>query len=685
MARTLLRHASKLAANDVGARGYNNAMAGMIKRSVIDEVRDRARIEDVVGDYVSLRTAGVGSMKGLCPFHDEKTPSFHVRPHVGRWHCFGCGEGGDAINFVERIEHVSFVEAIEFLARKTGVTIEYEDDGRGAKKRGPSEVTRGRLIDAHRVAVEFYVKALATDEGKAGRTMLAERGFDQAAIDHFCVGYSPNSWDGLLKELRRRGFTEKEISASGLVSQGNRGVYDRFRGRLMWPIRSITGDPIGFGARKLDDEDQGPKYLNTPETMIYKKSQVLYGLDLAKKEISQSRAIVVVEGYTDVMAAHLAGVTNAVATCGTAFGSDHVKIVRRLMGDSANPAAGVIMSTGKAFGGEVIFTFDGDAAGQKAALRAFAEDQSFAAQTFVAVSEGGMDPCDLRMSGGDEAVRRLVESRKPLFEFVIRSMLDGMPLGSAEGRSAGLRSAAPIVAAIRDRVLRSEYSRQLAGWLGLSEDIVRHAVMNAARQGSQLPQPSQFSQPGEEKSAPYVPVLAPRRSLRDPVERVERQALEVMLQLPGLAQSANADQLPAKTFTVPVHRTLHDAIRATGGVKMYDQRFNELKSQGEDDAAASAKASAWFVNEVETQAGESLAGVVRQLSVEPLPESNAEGSWNYVRGIMMSLIRQGVTRQIADIKSAMARLDSNAPEQDQLFQTLIKLEAKRREFDETGM
>lgn len=346
-------------------------MAGMIKRSVIDDVREKTRIEDVVGEYVTLKTAGVGSMKGLCPFHDEKTPSFHVRPHVNRWHCFGCGEGGDAISFIERIEHVTFVEAIELLARKAGVVIEYEENGNKREESGPRDVTRTRLIDAHRVAEEFYVQQLATDAGEPARKMLAERGFSPDVIAEFRVGYSPDSWDGLLTELRRRGFSDKEISASGLASQKTRGLYDRFRGRVMWPIRSITGDPIGFGARKLFESDQGPKYLNTPETMIYKKSGVLYGLDLAKKAISSERAIVVVEGYTDVMAAHIAGVKNAVATCGTAFGSEHVKIVRRLMGDSANPAAGVMMSNGRAFGGEVIFTFDGDAAGQKAALRAF--------------------------------------------------------------------------------------------------------------------------------------------------------------------------------------------------------------------------------------------------------------------------------------------------------------------------
>lgn len=195
----------------------------MIKRSVIDDVREKTRIEDVVGEYVTLKTAGVGSMKGLCPFHDEKTPSFHVRPHVNRWHCFGCGEGGDAISFIERIEHVTFVEAIELLARKAGVVIEYEENGNKREESGPRDVTRTRLIDAHRVAEEFYVQQLATDAGEPARKMLAERGFSPDVIAEFRVGYSPDSWDGLLTELRRRGFSDKEISASGLASQKHAG------------------------------------------------------------------------------------------------------------------------------------------------------------------------------------------------------------------------------------------------------------------------------------------------------------------------------------------------------------------------------------------------------------------------------------------------------------------------------
>ncbi|MGV9182297.1 DNA primase [Arcanobacterium canis] len=650
-------------------------MAGLIKQNSLEEVRQRVRIDELIGEYVSLKPAGIGSLKGLCPFHDEKTPSFNVRPQMGFFHCFGCGQSGDAIAFVENIEHVSFVEAVEFLARKVGVELEYEEGS--AQRRGISDITRARLIDAHRVAEDFYVSQLSSADGAPAREMLASRHFDPEAIAHFRVGYSPHSWDGLLTQLRKRGFTEKEIAASGLVTQGSRGVYDRFRGRVMWPIRSITGETIGFGARKLLDDDGGPKYLNTPETLLYKKSQVLYGLDLAKKAIATERRIVVVEGYTDVMAAHLAGVTNAVATCGTAFGHEHVKIVRRLMGDSANPAAGVILSSGRAYGGEVIFTFDGDNAGQKAAMRAFNEDQNFAAQTFVAVSPGSLDPCDLRIKYGDEAVRQLVNEREPLFAFVIRSVLSEFPLSTAEGRSAGLRAAAPVLNSIRDRVLRGEYVRQLAGWLGMDEHVVRGAVHDASRSHTHIPLLGE-----SREDDVHVPVLADRRSLRDPIERVEREALEVIVQLPVLAVAANAGQLPAASFQVPLHRVIFDAIRAQGGPIQAKNYADSLVESGMSAGDAEKKAAGHFVEQVTSNADDVVRRAMIQLAVEPLPQSEVEDPWPYVRGIMMSLIRNGITRQIADVRSQMQRTDSHAPEQDALFNRLMELEAQRRLFVE---
>ena len=664
-------------------------MAGRIKASVIDEVKARTRIEDVIGEYVTLKTAGVGSLKGLCPFHDEKTPSFNVRPQVGHFHCFGCGESGDVIAFIEKIEHVPFVEAVEFLARKAGVELQYAESGSGRRDGAASgEVKRARLIDAHRVAEDFYVSQLHTPEAEAGRALLAGRGFDAEAIAHFRVGYSPKSWHALLDVLRKHGFTEKEIAASGLVAAGNRGPYDRFRGRLMWPIRSITGEPIGFGARKIEDSEEGPKYLNTPETLIYKKSTVLYGLDLAKKAIGADRRIVVVEGYTDVMAAHLAGVPHAVATCGTAFGHDHAKIARRLIGDSSSVAAGVILHTGRAFGGEVVFTFDGDSAGQEAAMKVFNEDQSFGAQTFVAILPEGLDPCEMRMKYGDSAVREAIGAREPLFAFVIRSRLAGLPLRTAEGRAAGLRVSAPIVAAIRDRVLRAEYIRLLAGWLGMEEHLVRESVVQAERSRAQ--QPAQIAGAtapsggdGAEASAERsAPVLKPRSAIKDPVERTERAALGVMLQMPRLALAANAHQLPSQSFVVPIHRTIYDAIRAAGSVAAVDEKIAELQAAGMSEDVAEERATGWFVGKVAKLLDSSVQGAVYQLSVEPLAEDRTSDMWRYVRGVMMALIRQGYMRQIADVRSEMQRVGPASPDQAKLFERLMELERRRRAFDE---
>src|SRR5690606_26606373 len=391
-----------------------------------------------------LKSAGVGSMKGLCPFHDEKSPSFHVRPQVGFYHCFGCGASGDVYSFLREMDHVSFTEAVERLAGRVGYALHYEDGGAAPETSG-----RSRLYAANTAAAEYFRGQLLSPEAESAPRVLGERGFDAGSAAHFGVGYAPRGWDKMLKALSDQGFSREELSNAGLVSTGQRGVYDRFRGRVVWPIRDVTGQTVGFGARKLFDDDQGPKYLNTPETLVFHKSQVLYGLDLARREIAKGKQVVIVEGYTDVMACHLAGVTTAIATCGTAFGVEHIKVVRRVLGDAEEGVPGAR--------GEVIFTFDPDEAGQKAASRAFAEEQRFAAQTFVAVASDGLDPCDLRLKRGDDAVRRLVQQRRPMFEFMLRRVLDAHDLETVEGRVGALREAAPIVAGIRDPALGSGY------------------------------------------------------------------------------------------------------------------------------------------------------------------------------------------------------------------------------------
>ena len=644
-------------------------MAGLIKREDIDEVRQRTDIKEVVDGYVTLKGAGLGSFKGLCPFHDERSPSFTVRPQVGRYHCFGCGEDGDVISFVQKLDHTSFQEAVEKLAARIGFELRYEDGGSGPNREDIGR--RQRLLDAHKVADEFFRAQLLTPGASEGRNFLHERGFDRTAAEQFGVGYAPQGWDSLLKHLRGRGYTDPELKLTGMFSEGGRGIYDRFRGRLIWPIRDIAGDTIGFGARKLYEDDQGPKYLNTPETALYKKSQVLYGIDLAKRNIARERQLVVVEGYTDVMACHLAGIATAVATCGTAFGTDHIKIARRLLSDDGS-------------GGEVIFTFDGDAAGQKAALRAFEEDQRFVAQTYVAVEPNGADPCELRQSKGDAAVRELIDTRRPLFEFAIRAALKRHNLDTVEGRIAALRESAPVVAHIRDAGIRPAYARELAGWLGMPVEDVSRAVGAAAKRAPQ-PTPGGAG-PGQggqgqgsgyglgagggapARSAPGVAPLPPSAVLlsfnrpdpRDPVASMERQALEVALQEPAMLEGETWQRFSEARFSTPAYLAIHEAIRATG-------------------LAFTGDPVRW-VEALLQEVPEPLRPLVSELSVVPLPASTADGVLRYCKDILARLFELQITRVKAEKMGQLQRLDASSdPEEFQrLNRELMQLEMQRR-------
>ena len=651
-------------------------MAGLIKREDIDEVRQRTDIKEVVDGYVTLKGAGLGSYKGLCPFHDERSPSFTVRPQVGRYHCFGCGEDGDVISFVQKLDHTSFHEAVEKLAARIGFELRYEDGGSGPNREDVGR--RQRLLDAHKVADEFFRAQLLTPGATEGRNFLHERGFDRAAADQFGVGYAPQGWDSLLKHLRGKGYTDPELKLTGMFSEGGRGIYDRFRGRLIWPIRDIAGDTIGFGARKLYEDDQGPKYLNTPETALYKKSQVLYGIDLAKRNIAKDRQLVVVEGYTDVMACHLAGIPTAVATCGTAFGTEHIKIARRLLSDDGS-------------GGEVIFTFDGDAAGQKAALRAFEEDQRFVAQTYVAVEPSGADPCELRQSKGDAAVRDLIGTRRPLFEFAIRAALKRHNLDTVEGRIAALRESAPVVAQIRDAGIRPAYARELSGWLGMPVEEVSRAVGAAAKRAAQPPSGGPgsgqyqgqgngqgrgqgpgygagYGAPAGGGSAPGVAPLPPspvlpsfnRPDPRDPVAAMERQALEVALQQPGMLEGETWQRFSEARFSTPAYLAIQEAIRANG-------------------LALTGDPVRW-VEQLLQEVPEPLRPLVSELAVVPLPASTADGVLRYCRDILARLFELQITRVKAEKMGQLQRLDASSdPEEFQrLNRELMQLEMQRR-------
>ncbi|KQR54694.1 DNA primase [Leifsonia sp. Leaf336] len=597
-------------------------MAGRIRQSDIDEVKARTNIADIIGDYVSLKPGGVGSLKGLCPFHDEKSPSFNVRPGVGRYHCFGCGEGGDVYAFLVKLDHVSFTEAVERLAGRIGYQLHYEEGGGGPSE---SSGNRARILAANNAAEEFFRERLAAPDADPGRRFLGERGFDAAAATHFGVGYAPKSWDELTKHLRTKGFTPDELLAAGLVSQRDRGVYDRFRGRLVWPIRDVTGQTIGFGARRLLDDDNGPKYLNTPETAVYKKTQVLYGLDLAKRDISRRDEVVVVEGYTDVMACHLAGITTAVATCGTAFGIDHIKVIRRVMGDDSST-------------GSVIFTFDPDSAGQKAAARAFGEEQRFSAQTYVAVGPDGLDPCDLRLAGGDEAVRRMIDNRKPMFEFMIRQVVERFDLDSVEGRSSALRAGAPIVATIRDPASQNGYTRELARLSGADLDDALRAVRSAQRTVRSSHAANAASSPRGASAAPDDAVAPPppirEADPTDPTQRTERESLMVLLQLPaevGAERAARAVQVP---FVNPTHAVVRDAIAS------------QLPSMADPG----------WVDRILAEVPQAYEPTVNALAVGALPQAGSDAG-RYARSILDGLIDRDLLREKAELTSRLARTD----------------------------
>ena len=611
-------------------------MAGRIRDEDVVTVRERAHIADVISEGgVQLKQAGGGRLKGLCPFHDEKTPSFNVNPVVGYYMCFGCGESGDVISFVRKHDQLSFVEAIEHLARRYGVELQYEQGGSAAGRQGSQ---RSRLVEAHKVAAEFYLEQLSGPDADVGRQFLAERGFDQAAAASYGVGFAPQGWDNLVKHLRGRGFSQEELLAAGLASEGRKGPIDRFRYRLVWPIRDISGDVIGFGARKLstDPNDDSPKYLNTPETPIYKKSTVLYGLDLAKKEIARRRQAVVVEGYTDVMACHLAGVPTAVATCGTAFGSDHIGVIRRLLMDQGE------------IRGEVVFTFDGDAAGQKAALKAFGDDQRFVAQTFIAVSPGAMDPCELRLAKGDNAVRDLVAARVPLVEFAVKAALARYDLDSAEGRVQGLATAAPLIAKIKDRALAMEYARQFAGWLGMDEAVVRERVAQDVT-GMGLP-----------RRRPVVPTADVA------LIQLEREAMKLAVQAP--------------TTVAPIFDELHDEVFTDAGLRQVQETVRKVGG-----VTAAVGGEAWVGRLLQACPDDAVRSLVTALAVEELLTD-----WEFERYAELTLTQlqmHAATRRVVELKGRLQRI--NPVEEAELYTRtyaeLIGLERTARAFRERGI
>ncbi|KFI99118.1 DNA primase [Bifidobacterium stellenboschense] len=689
-------------------------MAGMIKKEDIEKVRAAADLYDIVSASVSLKPSGTGTYVGLCPFHDEKTGSFNVRPALGVWHCFGCGLGGDVFKFVEQQENIDFREAVELLADKYHIELHYEQSGTG-RADGHSGSKRARLLEANEEAQRFFVSQIMTKEALAARKLLGGRTFSQADCERFGCGYAPQGWDNLVRHLASKGFTQQEMLDAGLARQGQRGVYDYFRGRVTWPIRDSTGRTLGFGARKLYEDDQiAAKYINTPDTQLYRKNQVLYGIDLAKKAIVKKRQVVIVEGYTDVMAMHLAGVDTAIATCGTAFGAEHAKIVRRLIADDSLGAVqlvGPLKVEGQAVSSRVVFTFDGDAAGQKAALHAFGLDSAFLSQTFVAVADDNLDPCDLRIERGDEAVRSLITSAKPLYDFVIEAAIGRFDTQYATGQMGAVKAVAPLVAQIRDRSLLDLYTRRATRRIGVDLDIMRREVERERRRQRVRDEDAYaprrrfngggaFDRDGSPRGRDGDPYADPakRRELehRDATEQTyfriddavfiaEQQFMALLIQVP-LAVSPNGfAELTLGNFMTPVFRTMFQAVAAAGGPPSPDT------PQG-----------LWMHN-LTKAGGPMLESTINELAVMPLPlpddgrnaadGSGADGSGmvdarlrqptkaesRYASELLVKLLDMGYMRRIGAAKRRMAMMPDGA-EKIALLGEITRMETHRKDI-----
>lgn len=683
-------------------------MPGMILKEDIEKVRATADLYDIVSATVSLKPSGTGAYVGLCPFHDEKTPSFSVRPALGVWHCFGCGLGGDVFGYVKHQENVDFRDAVELLADRYHIELHYDQSNAKKEHTGSK---RARLLEANEAAQEFFVSQLMTKDALAARKLLDGRNFSQADCQRFGCGYAPQGWDNLVRYLAGKGFTQQEMLDAGLARQGQHGVYDYFRGRVTWPIRDSTGRALGFGARKLYEDDSiGAKYINTPDTALYRKNQVLYGIDMAKAAIVKKRQVVIVEGYTDVMAMHLAGVDTAIATCGTAFGAEHAKIVRRLIADDSLGAVqliGPLKVDGQQLSSRIVFTFDGDAAGQKAAIHAFGLDAAFSTQAFVAVADDNLDPCDLRIKRGNEAVRALIANAEPLYDFVIKTAIGRFDTTYTTGQMGAVKAVAPLIAQIRDRSLLDLYSRKAVRQIGVDLDIMQREVRDARRklnvrdEDAYAPKRrfaanAAAAEPRMEQGVnPYANPSA-RKALehRDAAEQsyyriddavfiCEQQFMATLIQVPLAVDPTLFASLTLSSFMTPVFRTLFQAIAAAGGLPSTDT------PQG-----------LWMHN-LTKAGGPMLESVINELAVMqlPLPPSDADterasqqsqeinvqlrkptdDERRYASELIIRLLDTGIMRRIGADKRRMAQLPDGA-EKIELLGQITKLETLRKDL-----
>ncbi len=581
-------------------------------RDEIDKVRERTDLAELASEITKVKRSG-RSVMAVCPFHQEKTPSLSIDAARGLYHCFGCGKSGDVFRWVQETNGLDFREAVEFLARRAGVTLTEEP---GAERR------RGRrveLVNATQAAVDFYHERLKTgDDAGDARSYIRSRGYDGDVVNRFLIGYSPDSWDELTRYLKARKFSEDTLVAAGLSSRAKTGrLVDRFRGRVMFPIHDLRGDPVGFGARLLHGD--GPKYLNSPETAIYHKSRLLYGLHCANSDIVRAGQAVVVEGYTDVIGFALADMPVAVATCGTALGEEHLDLLRR-------------------FTERVVLAFDADEAGAGAALRGFEKSVPGDLDLRVAALPVGRDPADLVFEGEIEALRKATSESIPLLQFRLEQELSRFDLTEAEARGRAVGAAAELIARHPAPVVRHEYAVLLSRRTGVDLTVVEQAVSRALRSSARA------AEEGE-------PSLRPPRALTGD-EKVERELLRLVLANdPGL----RSVEIGADLFSVPEHRTAFERLwpEIHSLDPGYPPDLGKLIGEGTSD----------------------LADLLRRLALEdrPLPDV----------GEMVGRLQMRVlSDQIATLQSQLESIDPDAESQrySDTFAELITLRRRRDEL-----
>lgn len=576
-------------------------------RDDIDRVRDSTDLVELVAEVTKVKRTG-RSVMAVCPFHQEKTPSLSIDPARGLYHCFGCGKSGDIFAWVQETQGADFREAVELLARRAGVTLT-EEPGQ-AERRGRRE----ELIRATRAAVDFYRDRLKVGGDAGGaRSYLRGRGYDTDVVAQFELGYSPDGWDELTRHLTHRKFSERTLIDSGLASRNRRGrLTDRFRGRIMFPIFDLRGDPVGFGARLLAGD--GPKYLNTAETQIYHKARLLYGLNWAKGEIVRRGESIVVEGYTDVIALHLAGHPVAVATCGTALGEEHLDLLRR-------------------FSERVVLAFDADAAGEGAARRGFDIAIPGDLDLRVAALPAGRDPADLVAAGDENLLVAATESSQPLLQFTIDGALAKFDLDEPEARGRAVRAGAALVARYPDPVVRHEYARVISKRTGVELSLVEDAVAAAVREGS--------------KSKAPPPRRARRRRLTGN-QKAEQELLRlIMANHPELRRYDIDESL----FSDQLHRAAYRLV----GDEVWALRPGEPPDLGR------------IIGTAETEEGQLLT----ELAMEPRGESSPHEIINRLQvGAMV--------RRIEELQRSLENLQPDDQGYSDMFSELITLEKQRR-------